>query len=103
MAIKLADGNSRVDAACCGGCAKLVGAAICDRNGQSGGLARKLGVSSLASHAGMSPAQWWFPFLRQHAGVEFPVAAKASGPRQPHATTESTKLATSRRMVIRER
>jgi hypothetical protein len=60
-------------------------------------------LASPSSDAAMPdiPMQWCFPFRRQHADAAFPVAAKTNGASEPHATTESTKLATNRRMVIR--
>lgn len=73
-----------------------------ERYGQSEDVARKLGVPSSKAAMPDISAQWCFPFRRQQAGVVFPVAAKASGAREPHATIQSTRLATNRRMAICE-
>jgi hypothetical protein len=47
--------------------------------------------------------QWCFPFRRQQAGTSFPVSAMAIGAMKLQAITESTRLATIRRIVFRER
>jgi len=44
--------------------------------------------------------QWCFPFRRQQAGLSFPVSAKAIGATKLQAITESTRLATIRRIVF---
>jgi hypothetical protein len=46
----------------------------------------------------MPDMQWCFPFRRQQAGVSFPVSAKAIGATKLQAITESTRLATIRRI-----
>lgn len=43
--------------------------------------------------------QWCFPFRRQQEGTPAPVAAKAVGANKLKAITESTRLATKRRML----
>ena len=43
--------------------------------------------------------QWCFPFRRQQEGASAPVAAKAIGANKLKAITESTRLATRRRML----
>jgi len=50
----------------------------------------------------MPDMQWCFPFRRQQAGVSFPVSANAIGATKLQAITESTRLATIRRMGFRE-
>lgn len=47
--------------------------------------------------------QWCFPFRRQQAGASFPVSAKAIGATKLQVITESTRLATIRRILLRER
>ena len=47
--------------------------------------------------------QWCFPFRRQQAGASIPVSAMAIGATKLQAITESTRLATNRRIVFRER
>jgi hypothetical protein len=46
--------------------------------------------------------QWCFPFRRQQAGTSLPVSAEASGATKQQAITESTILATTRRIIILE-
>ena len=41
-----------------------------------------------------------FPFRRQQAGLSFPVSAKAIGAMKVQAITESTRLATIRRILF---
>ena len=47
--------------------------------------------------------QWCFPFRRQQAGTSLPVTAKAIGATKLQTITESTRLATIRRIRFRER
>jgi hypothetical protein len=44
-------------------------------------------------------AQWCLPFRRQQAAVSVPVSAEANGARRLQAMTESTRLATIRRII----
>ena len=64
-----------------------------------------MGSSSPDSDAmpDMPDMQWCFPFRRQQAGVSFPVSARAIGATKLQAISESTRLATRRRIIILER
>jgi hypothetical protein len=99
------DGSSRAETVKLRARARPVGAAICERKGQSEDLARKPGSPSpdVAAMPDIPDMQWCFPFRRQQAGASFPVSTKAMGATKLQAITESTRLATSRRIRFRER
>jgi hypothetical protein len=83
-------------------CAMQVGVAICERYGQTGELARKFGRSSIDIPAmpDITDAQWCLPFRRQQAAAPGPVSPMAIGATKPQAITESTRLATIRRILL---
>jgi hypothetical protein len=99
------NGSSRWESVGLWASAAPVGTAVCERYGQSAGLARKLGSPSagIAVVPDIPDMQWCFPFRRQQAGVSLPVTATAIGAMKLQAITESTRLATIRRILFFER
>ena len=86
------------------GGAMQVGMAIRERYGQTGELARKLGKSSIDTPAmpDIPDAQRCFPFRRQQAAASGPVTPMAIGATKLQAITESTRLATIRRILLQD-
>ena len=97
----VADGVSNPDRVESCGRPRPVGVAVCQREGHTEEFARKPGRLSVdtATVSEIPDMQWCFPFRRQQEGAPAPVAAKAIGANQLKAITESTRLATKRRML----
>jgi hypothetical protein len=101
-ATKLVDGRRSVEIAGTCGRAMSLRVAICERYGQSEGLARRPGRSSIdiPDMPEVPDMQRCLPFRRQHAEGAVPVIPKASGARKLQTATESTKPATLRRISL---